>query len=471
MKDDGKKKARPGQMPAEAGPQPEEAPGPEDDAPRPPDEAEKKPPAVLMTFPADYVLSGEDGSQTAGGPAQAQLDEENLSVLPQFGEALRIPLRQISLITRAGYAIELDLTSKEKLTLSKLGRGLEDLFRGASNLRNEMLLADMLMKEGVVKAGAEADFVYRDSAGEVREKGTCEPRLYETALVVITDRGDLHRIPYSDIARVRPEKLAVAVETEYGDSFAFSRMGKELDPWKRDLAGAMNALTVKVQSTLQELLPASDPSAIRRLSRLMKEGRAARRLDIEAVSPGLWPRLEKKLEAVGLAGQYAFLKSLADEKRMCIGIKRGLMGELTGEYVWFLAPIYGTNPKQPGNALAMEAAASGEGEGGASGKATYLFRAAAPADYARLKTPGELEAVVDQAIIRINRCLLAINFRREPVYLTDEQMWEPRYARYQFAVQRIPELRELRSLFIGRVVHSSREQWQQGIRALLARAN
>jgi hypothetical protein len=249
-------------------------------------------------------------------------------------------------------------------------------------------------------------------------------------------------------------------------------MGKELDPWKRALGEAMNALTVKVQASLQDLLLTTDPSAIRRLARLMKEGRAARRLDIEAVSPGLWGRLEKKLETIGLADEYAFLKSLADEKRMCIGVKRGLMGDLTGEYVWFLAPIYGTNPKQPGNAIAMEAAASGEGEssGRGGGKATYLFRVAAPADYARLKTPGELEDAVDQAITRINRCLLAINFRREPVYLSEEQMWEPRYARYQFAVQRIPELRELRALFIGRVIHSSPEQWQKDLRDLLARA-
>jgi hypothetical protein len=439
---------------------------------QPQQEEEKKPPAVVMTCSADYLLSGEDGQETARGQAQAQLDEENLSILPQFGEALRIPLRHISLITQPGYTIELALTSKEKLTLSKLGRGLEDLFRGTSKLRNEMLLADMLMNETVVKSAVQADFIHRDSAGREKEKGTCEPRLYETALVVITDRGDLHRLPYSDIARVREEPLAVAVDMEGGESFAFSRMGKELDPWKRSLAEAMNALTVKVQASLQDLLLTTDPSAVRRLARLMKEGRAARRLDIEAVSTGLWARLEKKLEAIGLTDEYAFLKSLADEKRMCIGVKRGLMGDLTGEYVWFLAPIYGTNPKQPGNAIAMEAAAAGEGEGSGrgSGKATYFFRVAAPADYAGLKTPGELEGAVDRAITRINRCLLAINFRREPVYLSDEQMWEPRYARYQFAVQKIPELRELRGLFMGRVVHSSPEQWRQDIRSLLAKA-
>jgi hypothetical protein len=64
--------------------------------------------------------------------------------------------------------------------------------------------------------------------------------------------------------------------------------------------------------------------------------------------------------------------------------------------------------------------------------------------------------------------MLAINFRREPIYLSDDQLGEPPYAKYQYAVQKIPELRELRRLFIGRVIHSSPEQWQQDIRSLLA---
>lgn len=469
MKDNREKKALPRKAPEDSGLPPGEAP--------PSEEEERKKPAVLMAFDADYALSGEDGAEAAGGQARAQLDEEALSVLPRSGEALQIPLRHISRITRPGYSIELSLTSREKLTLSKLGRGLEDLFRETSRLRNEMLLRDMLMHETVVKAGATADCVCRDAAGGIREEGPCEARLYETALVVITEGGALHRLPYSDIARVREEPYGVSLEAESGESFTFSRMGRELDPWKRALGEATNALTVKVQSWVQELMPAADPATVRKIARLMKEGRAARRLDIEAASPDLWPRLEKKLAAMGLGEAYAFLRPLAREERMCIGLKRGLLGDLTGEYLWFLAPFYGTDPKQPGNAIAMEAAASSGGEGqdreggpAGPGMATYVFRMAAPADYAALKTGVELDALADRAIARINHCLAAINFRREPVYLTDEQMREPRYARYQFAVQRIPQLRELRSLFIGRVVHSSPEQWQQGVRALLARA-
>jgi hypothetical protein len=67
----------------------------------------------------------------------------------------------------------------------------------------------------------------------------------------------------------------------------------------------------------------------------------------------------------------------------------------------------------------------------------------------------------------MNRGMLAINFRREPIYLPDERLEEPQYQKYSFAVAKIPALRELRQLFIGRVIHSSPEQWKKHVMDLL----
>jgi hypothetical protein len=63
--------------------------------------------------------------------------------------------------------------------------------------------------------------------------------------------------------------------------------------------------------------------------------------------------------------------------------------------------------------------------------------------------------------------MIDINFRREPIYLTDDALGDPKYARYRFAVLKLPSLRTLRDLFIGRVIHSSIEQWKQDVTELL----
>jgi hypothetical protein len=42
------------------------------------------------------------------------------------------------------------------------------------------------------------------------------------------------------------------------------------------------------------------------------------------------------------------------------------------------------------------------------------------------------------------------------------------YVRYKFAIAKMPSLRILRRLFIGRVIHSLPEQWKSDVASLLA---
>lgn len=49
--------------------------------------------------------------------------------------------------------------------------------------------------------------------------------------------------------------------------------------------------------------------------------------------------MESKIAYAGLNESYRFLKGLARQDKIAVGFKRGLMGDLTGEYVWFLIPI------------------------------------------------------------------------------------------------------------------------------------
>jgi len=417
---------------------------------------------IIMECPLSYSLDDTNGEKIASGDGQARLDGENLSILPRFDETLFSPFRDILAISERDYKIHLTLTSKEKLTIFNLGHKHEDFLRVLSRLRNEILLKDMLMHETLRKSGVEAEFVYFDDGGNEKQRGKCEPRLYETAIVIIPEKGELVRIPYSDILEIRDEDFILAITTDFGEKFLLSKMGKQFDPFKETLSDLINELSLKTQYSLKELLPEANPSVIRRVARFMKEGKAARRGDIESVSPELWVELEKKLETAGVKEEYNFLKSLAQKEKMCIGLKRGLLGDLTGEYIWFLIPIYSTNQKEPGNAVAME---SISGEGG--GKATYFFRIVGRKDYPNFKNKEEIDREIDSFIKKINRCMLAINFRREPIYLPDEKLEEPRYQRYRFAIQKIPELQTLRQLFIGRVSHSSPEQWKQDVIDLL----
>jgi hypothetical protein len=417
---------------------------------------------IVMQCGASYALTEDGGGLLARGESTVLLDSEKLTVLPASGEPLVVSYRDISAILRGDYRIDLGLISKEKLTLSDLGRKFEDFLRNLTNLNNEVVLKDLLMNETLLKSGLEADWGCTDEGGVETKKGQCELRVYETGLVIIGEDGSFVRIPYGYVAQVRVQDYRMFVDTEYGQSHVFSRMGRSLDECYLMISNSINELSTKTQLLLKETFPSRDPALIRRVARLMKDGRAARRADIEAVFPEMWGELEKKLEPFGIKEEYEYLKSLSQAERMCIGVKRGLMGDITGLYVYFLAPIFSAEPGRPGNAIAMEAASEAD-----TGRATYFFRIAEESAYQGLKTLKDLQDACDLALAQLNRNLITVNFRREPIFLTDDQLESAAFAGYRRAISMVPSLKELRRLFIGRVIHHSPEQWRESVRQLL----
>jgi hypothetical protein len=330
---------------------------------------EKKEIKVIMTCKLDYVLYDEGSSEAAGEEANIELYEENILILPDLGEAMQIPYRDISHVDICDYRIHLSLISNEKVVLSGAGYYFEDIARNLTNLRNEILIQDMLMQETLIKPGIEAQYTLYGGNETVLGKGDCEVRLYETAVIIIPKGQDPVRIPYCLISSVQTGDYELALILESGEGYSLCAMGREYDPFKKCLSEAINKLAQKTQSMLKQLLPMSDPLVIRKASRFMLEGKAAKRSDIESISKALWAEMEKKLSISGIKEEYDFLNTIAQKDKICIGIKQGLMGDLTKEYLWFLVPVYSTDPQKPGNAVIMEASS---GEGG--GKATYVFR-------------------------------------------------------------------------------------------------
>jgi hypothetical protein len=68
----------------------------------------------------------------------------------------------------------------------------------------------------------------------------------------------------------------------------------------------------------------------------------------------------------------------------------------------------------------------------------------------------------------LNRALLTLNFRREPIYLTDDQIATGRWARYRAPVRKLDYLQWTRSAFLGRATHNT--TWEQQLLELAKQA-
>ena len=369
-------------------------------------------------------------------------------------------------------------------------------------------MQDMLVKESIRKKDVTAEYTWFNEKGEKNRQGKCELRIFETTLTVLPEKGDILRLPMGNIIDLQIENYSLTVNMESSEKIILSQMGTQLDPFKKILSETLSNLSLKAQSFLQELLPEIDAPTIHNVSLLLREGKIAKRKDIESISSPVWTGIEKKIEISPLGDEYDFLKPLARQDKIGVGFKRGLMGGVDNDYFWFLIPIYGVKQGEPGNVAALEAGLirlpveSGEGEENEDGetpeipaeassmesgdepaennaanatddllkqegKATYFFRIISREDYALLKDITKLDEKYDEFIKSFNRCMQEVNFRREPIYLPEKRLDEPRFMKYRYAIKRLPELRKLRELFIGRVIHKSQEQWRKDTLSLL----
>ena len=447
-----------------------------------------------MEFTVNYKLSDEKSTTECEGEAKAVLDEKYLTLVVAFGEPMLFSYSDIVGISAHEYSVDLFFTSKERLNLRGLGYQYEDFLFQLFRLRNELLLKYLLMEESLLQAGFEAQFIWLDLNGQNNQTGNCEVRLYDTAVVVLPQKGEPIRLPYCYISQVNKADYKLTVTCESGEKLEFSGLGGKFDTLAKALSDALGKMMLRTLENVKELIPEADPSIVRKLAALMKDGRAAKRKDIEQLSPDFWRRLAKRIEEAGIGTEFGFLDSRAERDQVCVGPKRGLMGDLTGSYTWLLFPLRSEGSSRLSNAVALEAFITqdnkqeneqpqkqtespepkeegeqnpSEDETPATVGATYFFRIKGRKEYAQAKDE-ELTRELEDFIKNINRAMIEINFRREPIFLSEDQLDSIKYVQYRFAIARIPSLRVLRSLFIGRVIHSSPEQWKSDVTSLLA---
>jgi hypothetical protein len=294
--------------------------------------------------------------------------------------------------------------------------------------------------------------------GDNSLSGECIVRLYETGLIVIPDNSDPFRIPYSLISKVNDENYRIIIRTDIGESLILSKMGLAFEGFKKGYTELTNKLDNKLQSTMADLFPQIDSSLFRKLSTLLRDGKSVKKEVLDLLSKDLWTYMEYKLQSTGLSEEYNFLKAMGQIDKISIGFKKGLMGSLTGEYIWFLIPIYSLTPELSGNIVAMEAVSS-ENEG----RATYFFKIMQQEEYDMLHSLEEINKRVDKFIILLNYIMLIINFRREPIYLSRSQLLNPKYIKYLYSIENQPALKLIRNHFIGRVIHSNPDQWKKDV--------
>ena len=254
-----------------------------------------------------YSLQDWQGNEKEAGEAHSRLDGDKLELRPRFSESLTISLRDIEQINAREYEIRLDIANQEMLVLTRLGYRHHDYIRTIQWLRMNAMLKDLQMKEEVLKSGFQAELEHLGPGGKTLKKSHCDLSLSGTALIILPMEGNVNFVHYCFINDVIHEAKRLKVLTEYGETFIFSRPEKDFDLLRQELSEAMSRLSQQSQRTLKNSFPGIGSGVLRRMARIMKEGRSIQRETLESSDPAVRPLLANLIEKVELKESYDFL--------------------------------------------------------------------------------------------------------------------------------------------------------------------
>jgi hypothetical protein len=435
----------------------------------------------------NYKISDDNSNLKSEGEAKAILEEDGLTLKVAFGEPILLSYTDIVGISEGDYKVDLFLTSKEMLSIWGLGYQYEDFLFQLFRFRSELLLKHLLMEEALLNSGTEAHFNWINSAGDIVQIGDCELRLYDNAFVVLPNKGEPIRFPYCYISQVTKADYKLIVADESGGKIEFSRFGERFEPFSKAFSDALNKMMLRTQETIKELLPEADSRTVSKLATLMKDGRAAKRKDLESIASDFWIRLTQRIKEANIDPEYEFLNALAEKDQVRVGLKRGLMGSITGSYIWLLFPLHHPGSNKLSNAVALEAFNTQETQANIENSetedvadetlkddqtsltkgATYFFKIMDRRAYEQAKAE-DIATALENSAKNVEHALIDTNFRREPIYLSEDQLSTSKYVQYLYAIAKMPSLKALRNLFIGRVFHLNTEQWKTDVTSLLA---
>jgi hypothetical protein len=373
-------------------------------------------------------LKGEEVFED--GEAKSEIADDRLVLLPVNGMRFELIYRDILTAKAEDYALTMKLKGGEAAEVYFLGLDYESYVANFFKGYNKIARKDSFMGETAetVRKGAK----YRFTKSGVTEQGGCDVAYGKTAVILQRDQGDPARIPFALIERTETTPYSIRYITESGGEWEIymlaDRYDKCLEVYSKNIAERVKASADAVKEAKKDITPL----ALRKAAELFLDGRAVSKASADAVYPGLFEAVCRRSEAYGAKEYFDCLYEKSSDT--LIGFKKAL---LSGEedYLWMLCHI--------GSAIVLEAASPGE-----TGRATYVFSAGEDA-------AGTMRLV--------NYCMHMTEFRREPVYMSEQELQKPDNAKYLSALRRVPELLTLRKLYSKRVAHTSVDKWKENL--------
>ncbi len=379
-------------------------------------------------MPMEYT--GHLASAVMEGEVKLLIEEEGLTLSSLF-DSYHLPYAELMAIEAPDYDILLR-TQKGTFLISRLGNIRETFYEELYAAYNKKV-RKALFASGTPLLKTRGEFLYNEAGRSVR--GTALIEVYENCVLILPPDDNGRRIPLCFVSRMNKGSYELTLELDTGEYYSFLRLGYDTDPFADCISKCLFALREKAIKAVKEIDGTLAPSQLQAIGRLMPEGVAVQFGRLREQSPSFLNALESKINESRIVEEYKVFKELCDPMKISVGMKSHLAGEAAENILWLICP--GARP----GVAAVELAISEE-----ASAATFLYQGFEQwEDFCR----------------RLNQAMEAINFKREVIRLTEEELHKREYDDYVMAVKRNVSLQFIRRHFGGRVIHSSPEKWRQ----------
>ena len=241
--------------------------------------------------------------------AVAEIWTKGVILKPHSGNTIYISYTDMLPINASSYHVSITTTSGLVITLSQLGTKYDYFSKKLAETWGDALAKALLMDESPMVYEARG-FVTRKESSQTF--GECRLKVCENSLLVLPSNSIPIRLPFSHIREMNTDLFKVNVSTVDGDLFEISRLGNATELFAEKLRVTMKNLEASSIETITKIIPSAAFEEVHQLSRLMIDGRAAPRNDVDKISPSLWTKLEKCIENSPLAESYNYLATIGE---------------------------------------------------------------------------------------------------------------------------------------------------------------
>ena len=432
--------------------------------------------------------TAQTASPLVKGEAKLVITDKALTVKGLFDVA-EIPFAEINALSLEDFTVIVK-TDSGNFLFSRMGNWCQPFHDALLDAYNNAVLRSLFVKESPLVT-AKGDYSYTEAGASAA--GSAPVHVYENSVVALPPDLGARRVPLCFTDGMDKGEFELTLKLDTGESYTWARLGYDTVPFADAVEKQIRAQREKTLAAVMEIDPTLGMAQASQLARVVPRGAAAAFGTLAGIAPSFAAALEAKIAATRAAGTYQVFKELCEPAKIYAGFRKNEI--VAGGAAVAVSP--GGDAATGGAESSGDAAAGGAigvgiagdsavndaltpeaGDAGAgpapdpyllwlivpSPDGRYAAVEFAEADSATFvyKTGGDFDAFARM----LNRSLEAIDFKREVIRLSDEELRKPENADYYMASKRTAALRFIRSMFVDRVIHSSADAWKSKLTGL-----